>query len=112
MFDGIAVLKQYGTPVYDAEGNETMPVIETEVYVQPRGVYQSEFYNAAQIGLKPSLTFFISNLEDYDGQKVLEYDGKDYDVIRVDWSAQRDGISLICEERIGEPIIEPEESES
>ena len=63
-------------------------------------MYQSEFYNAAQLGLKPTLTLFLTNREDYDGQKVLTYEGKEYNVIRVDWSAQRDGISLVCEERV------------
>jgi SPP1 family predicted phage head-tail adaptor len=100
MYDGVATLKAYGTPTYDAEGNETTPVIETEVFVQPRGVYQSEFYNAAQLGLKPSVTLVIANREDYNDQKELEYEGKDYDVIRADWSAQRDSISLVCEERV------------
>lgn len=100
MYDGVATLKAYGTPTYDAAGNEIPSITETEVFVQPRGVYQSEFYNAAQLGLKPSLTLYLANKEDYDGQKILEYEGKDYDVIRVDWSAQRDGISLVCEERV------------
>ena len=102
MYDGIAILKAYGTPSFDEYGNETTPVTETTVYVQPRGVYQSEFYNAAQIGLKPSLTLFIANKADYSGQKVLTYEGREYSVIRVDWTAQRDGISLVCEERINE----------
>ena len=102
MYDAVAVLKAYGTATFDEYGNEVLPVTETTVFVQPRGVYQSEFYNAAQIGLKPSLTLFIANSEDYAGQKVLSYEGKDYTVIRVDWTAQRDGISLVCEERINE----------
>ena len=100
MYDGTAVLKAYGTPTFDAEGNEIPTITETTVFVQPRGVYQSEFYNAAQIGLKPSVTLFIANKEDYSGQKVLTYEGREYDVIRVDWSAQRNGISLVCEERV------------
>ena len=100
MYDGVATLRAYGTPTFDAYGNEVPTITETEVFVQPRGVYQSEFYNAAQLGLKPSLTLYIANREDYDGQKVLEYEGKDYNVIRVDWTAQRDSISLICEERV------------
>ena len=112
MYDGVATLKKYGDPVFDAEGNQRAEIITTEVYVQPRGVYQSEFYNAAQLGLTPSLTLFIANKEDYTGEKVLTYEGRDYDVIRVDWSAQRDGISLVCEERVGPGILEPEESES
>ena len=100
MYDGVAILKDYGDPVYDEYGNEILPVVETQVYVQPRGVYQSEFYNAAQLGLKPSITFFIANRYDYEGQKIVTYNGLDYEVIRVDWNAQRDGISLICEERV------------
>lgn len=112
MYDGVATLKAFGAPTYDAEGNERFEVIEREVYVLPRGVYQSEFYNAAQIGLKPSLTLYIANKEDYHGEKVLTYEGRDYDVIRVDWSAQRDGISLVCEERVGDTVLGPEESES
>lgn len=100
MYDSVATLKSFGAPTYDRYGNETPTIVETEVFVQPRGVYQSEFYNAAQLGLKPSLTLYMTNRDDYDGQKALEYEGKEYSVIRVDWSAQRDGISLICEERI------------
>ena len=100
VYDGIAVLKAYGTPTFDTYGNEVENITETTVFVQPRGVYQSEFYNAAQLGLKPSLTLFIANKEDYSGQKVLSYEGREYSVIRVDWTAQRDGISLVCEERV------------
>ena len=100
MYDSVATLKAYGTPAFDEYGNEVLSITETEVFVQPRGVYQSEFYNAAQLGLKPSLTLFLSNREDYEGQKLLEYEGTEYNVIRVDWNAQRDGISLICEERV------------
>ena len=100
MYDSVATLKAYGAPTYDEYGNEVVTYIETQVYVQPRGVYQSEFYNAAQAGLHPSLTLMLTNREDYDGQKIVEFENKDYNVIRVDWTAQRDGISLVCEERI------------
>ena len=100
MYDNVATLKAFGTPTYDEYGNEALNVTERVVFVQPRGVYSSEFYNAAQIGLKPSLTLVMTNRADYDGEKVVEFEGKDYDVIRVDWTAQRDSISLICEERV------------
>ena len=100
MYDSIATLKAYGERSFDDYGNEIETVIEREVYVQPRGVYNSEFYNAAQAGLKPSVTLFMSNIEDYNGETVLSFEGRDYDVIRTDWNAQRDGISLICQEKI------------
>lgn len=112
MYDDIAILKKYISGAYDKYGNVTNTVEKTTVYVQPRGVYSSEFYNAAQLGLKPSITLYMANRFDYDGQKIVEFHGVDYDVIRVDWNAQRDGISLICEERAGNnlPAPDPEES--
>ena len=100
MYDGIAKLKAYGESTFDEYGNEIPVITERTVFVQPRGVYQSEFYNAAQLGLKPSLTLYMTNKGDYHGEKFLEYEGVDYSVVRVDWSAHRDGISLICEERL------------
>lgn len=99
MYDDIAVLKDYTTTSYDEYGNPTKSIQETTVFVQPRGVYSSEYYNAAQLGIKPSITLFIANKADYSGQKIVEFQNIDYDVVRVDWTAQRDGISLICEER-------------
>lgn len=100
MYDGIAVLKSYSNEGFDKYGNKTTKEVKRTVFVQPRGVYASEFYNAAQLGLKPSLTLYMTNRNDYQGEKVLEYEGKEYSVIRTDWNAQRDGISLICEERV------------
>lgn len=100
MYDSVATLKAYASISRDEYGNPVTTIEETEVFVQPRGVYQSEFYNAAQLGLKPSLTLMLTNREDYDGQKYLEFEGKEYEVIRTDWNAQRDGLSLICEERV------------
>ena len=100
MYDGIAILKSYSNEGFDKYGNKTTKEVKRTVFVQPRGVYASEFYNAAQLGLKPSLTLYMTNRNDYQGEKILEFDGKEYSVIRVDWTAQRDGISLICEERV------------
>lgn len=101
MYDAVAYLLTDGTRTYDAYGNEAIAQTQRQVYVQPRGVYQSEFYNAAQNGLKPSLTLYMTNKADYQGETELVYESKTYRVIRVDWSAQRDGISLICEEEVG-----------
>lgn len=99
MYDDVAVLRAYGETTFDEYGNETPQITETTVFVQPRGVYQAEFYNAAQLGLKPSLALEMTSRADYAGQKELLFHGQIYDVIRVDWTAQRDKIALICEER-------------
>ena len=100
MYDSVATLKGVPVSTYDEYGNEVTTYTDKTVYVQPRGVFHYEFYDAAQAGLHPSVTFVLTNKADYNGEKLIEWDGQLYNVIRVDWTAQRDGISLICEERV------------
>ena len=104
MYDSIATLKGEPITTYDEYGNEVITYQDNQVYVMPRGVYNAEFYNAAQAGLHPSITFVLTNRADYHGEKLIEWEGKSYNVIRTDWTAQRDKISLICEERIGKYV--------
>ena len=104
MYDSIATLKGEPIITYDEYGNEVITYTDNEVYVSPRGVFNSEFYNAAQAGLHPSVTFVITNKADYNGERLIEWNGVLYNVIRTDWTAQRDSISLICEERIGKYV--------
>ena len=111
MYDSVATLKGVPVSTYDEYGNEVIAYTDKTVYVQPRGVYNSEFYNAAQLGLQPSVTFQMANKADYSGEKIIEWEGKQYNVIRVDWTAQRDGISLICEERVGKYVAPPPASD-
>lgn len=100
MYDDIAILKKEASRTYDEYANEILTYTERTVYAMPKSVYNSEFYRAAQIGLHPSITLFLSNRADYDGEKLVEFQGKEYDVIRVDWKAQRDGITLVLQERL------------
>ena len=104
MYDSIATLKGEPTVTYDEYGNEVITYSNNEVFVMPQGVYQSEYYNAAQAGLHPSITFRLTDKEDYNGEKLIEWNDVLYNVIRTDWNAQRDSISLICEERIGKYV--------
>lgn len=100
MYDNIATLKKETGRTYDNYANEMLTYSERVVFVMPKAVYNSEFYNAAQAGLHPSITLFIANRADYEGETLVEYEGKEYDVIRTDWKAQRDGITLVLQERI------------
>lgn len=110
MYDGIAKLIKVTNTTFDKYGNSVKTKEKRTVYVLPRGVYASEFYNAAQLGIKPSVTLTLANRADYEGEKLLEYEGVLYNVIRVDWNAQRDAVSLVCEERAGDPITNEESS--
>lgn len=100
MYDSMATLYKQNTASYDAYGNEVLTYTTTDVFVMPRGVYSSEFYNAAQAGLHPSITFELTHKDDYSGERLIEWNGTMYNIIRTDWTAQRDKISLICEERV------------
>ena len=87
---------------HDDYGNETVTTTATQnVYAIPRSVYASEFYQAAQVGLHPSITFTLTNKADYSGQKKIIWENKTYSVVRADWTAQRDALNLICEEKAG-----------
>ena len=100
MYDDVAILIANETTGRDKYGNKVATTSKRTVFVQPRGIYASEFYSAAQLGMKPSLSLYMTNRADDRDEKVLEFHGKRYRVIRVDWNAQRDGITLICEERV------------
>lgn len=101
MYDNVAILKRVSRTEYDEEGNELLTYSDRLVYVLPRSVYNSEFYNAAQVGLHPSLVLTMTNRADYQGEKLVEFEGQLYDVIRTDWTAQRDGIALTLQRRVG-----------
>ena len=100
MYDDVANLISYDHTGRDKYGNLKTTEKKTAVYVQPRGVYSSEFYSASQLGLKPSITFRLANRADYSEQPVIEFKNVLYNVIRVDWNAQRDSVDLICERRV------------
>lgn len=99
--DSTATLIKAGARTYDEALNEKIELIKREVFVQARSVYRSEFYNAAQVGLKPTINLFISHRIDYDGEMDVVFEDKPYSVIRVDWDG--DGVNLVCEEKVNEP---------
>lgn len=99
MYDNIAYLLKDGAKTYDTYLNEHIERTRRMVFVQPRSVYNGEFYNASIMGLHPSITLTLTNRADYDGETLVEYEGKLYNVIRADWKAQRDSISLVLEEK-------------
>lgn len=95
--DDVAILRKI-TITVDALGNDIEAVVEKTVYCQTRSVTRSEFYNAAQAGLRPSVDLILQNKADYDGEQEAEWRGKIYKVIRTYWT-DADEIELILEER-------------
>lgn len=85
---------------FDNIGNHVLQDVTTEIpIIEVQDVYQSEFYNASQQGLKPSLRLLVSNLN-YNDEKELIYMGKHYAIIRTDL-VDNETLALICEKRVG-----------
>lgn len=53
------------------------------VFADVRSVGSAEFYRAKSNGLSPSLVFDLSNFAEYQGEKIVLYNGKRYAVIRT-----------------------------
>lgn len=84
----------------DSVGNQLLRNSFIEIpIIEVQDVYQSEFYNASQQGLKPTLRLLISDLN-YSDEEELEYMGKRYTVIRVD-KVDNESVALVCEKRVG-----------
>ena len=98
MYEGTAILKK-AVVTQDENLNEETTYTERVDLVRPRSVFASEFYQAAAVGLKPALTLVLASFADYDGEKLLEYGGKEYTVTRVYQRPDRDSVELTLEER-------------
>lgn len=91
------ITKQY---VIDDIGNQKLQENYIEIpIIDIEDIYQSEFYNASQQGLKPTLRLRISDLN-YNDEPELEYMNNRYSIIRVDM-INNEEIALICEKRSG-----------
>ena len=69
-----------------------------EVFANRKSVRQSEFYAAAQIGLRLEQMFEVLEA-DYDGETLVIYDGKRYEVERT-YSRGHERLELICKRAI------------
>lgn len=73
------------------------PVTETarEVYCTVRSASRSEFYTAMNAGIQPEYVFKLALAEDYQGERVVRYNGQKFRVIRT-YMTEDDGIEITC----------------
>ena len=71
----------------------------TNVFCNVKSVRASEFYNAANVGLKPELVFVIHPYE-YSGEKKVKFNDKEYRVIRT-YKVNSEEMELTCERVLG-----------
>lgn len=84
---------------YDEIGQEIKVPVKTNILCAVKSIGRSEFYAAAQAGLKPEITFVIHGYE-YNGEKEVEFEGQKYKVIRT-YMKDFEEMELVCEKVIG-----------
>jgi len=83
-------------------GDSVKTPVPREVFANEKSIRQSEFYQAAVQGLRPSIMFEVS-LHDYDKEQMLEYDGITYKIIRT-YKKNTEVIELVCQGIVNEVI--------
>lgn len=85
----------------DDIGNQISTLTSSKkCYAKVQSVRVNEYYNAAEIGLTPSVEFVIKKLN-YNGEEEIEWNNKRYNVIRVVEPKNKFDIVLVCSKKIG-----------
>lgn len=86
--------------IRDEIGQEIEVPTETKVLCKVKSIGRTEFYAAAQTGLKPSVIFIVHGYE-YNGEEKVRYKGDDYKVLRS-YSTTFEEVELTCEKVIAD----------
>jgi SPP1 family predicted phage head-tail adaptor len=87
------------TQTTNSIGDPVQTKTKRDVFADRQGVRQSEFYQALATGIRPELMFVIKAI-DYSQEGLIEYNSKEYSVIRT---GNKDGenIELVCQGLLG-----------
>lgn len=76
--DVITLIKEEPHGVFDSHTPKGR-----QVYAEIKSVRMSEFYKALNEGIEPTFVFTMTDYADYDDEKLCEYNGELYDIIRT-----------------------------
>lgn len=86
--------------VADEYGNQIPTSSERVVQASKKEISSSEFYAAAQSGIKPEVEMIIHTFE-YEGELNAEYNGTQYSVIRT-YQRNADEIELYLQRKVSD----------
>ena len=95
----IKLRKNAGSTV-DDWGNPIESLEEWEVFAERKSVRQSEFYQAAAQGMKPSVVFEIYTEEFREAESILS-EGIEFSIIRT-FQKTLDRLEVICERKLAD----------
>lgn len=84
----------------DEWGNPVDYFDEWEIFAERKSVRQSEYYQAAAQGLKPSVVFEMYT-EEFKGAESIVNEGIEYSIIRT-YQKTLDRLEVICERKIAD----------
>lgn len=84
----------------DEYGNQIPEDTSTTVMACYKPISQSEFYVAAQAGIRPATELIVHTFE-YGGETEVEYQGERYTVIRV-YERDNDETELYLEKKVNQ----------
>lgn len=85
------------TTTTDAWGDTVMTETRRQVFCEYRSIGTHEFYQAQATGLKPEIKLVIADYLDYNGEHLVDYDGRRYRVLRTYRTGQELEITLYSE---------------
>lgn len=86
--------------LFDVETNDiSIDKTFREVFCKVKSIGMREFYQANATGFKPDLKFIISDYRDYHNEKMLEYEGVEYDIIRT-YRAIDTSLEIVVQRRV------------
>lgn len=97
-FDNIIQLVRDVEYTMDDEFNEVSIEDKIEVFCNIKSVNRIDFYNAGNVGLKPSLIITMHYFE-YNGEKHVIFDGNRFEVLKTYMNG--DLIELMVGDKIG-----------
>lgn len=99
MMDDVAYLIREESNGTDENGNEIIEKTGRMVFCKVRSVARNEYYDAATDNLRPELILTVSHSVDYEGEKLVKFHDKYYDVTRTYYDG--DAVELTLSGSIG-----------
>lgn len=81
LYDGVCKLVKKQTDTDENGIVKEVGTIEREVLCQVGGIYEKEFYDAYQAGIKAQYKLIV-NIEVYENEKIVIFEGITYSVYR------------------------------
>ena len=90
MFDAVVTLRKR---VVAADGKES--VEDREVFCRIQSIGMNEFYQSYAEGLKPEIRFILPDVDEWEHESTIFYDGTEYSVLRTYVNGNE--LELTCE---------------